>query len=41
MDPGGENFREKTDKNQGKWKKIVVSLQNINYMWTNSIVYNF
>ena len=23
-DPGGENLREKTEKIQGKWKKIVI-----------------
>ena len=25
-DPGGENLREKTEKMQGKWKKIVILL---------------
>ena len=27
-DPGGENLREKTEKMQGKWKKIVILLKN-------------
>ena len=29
-DPGGENLREKTEKMQGKLKKIVILLQIIN-----------